>query len=37
MQFVQTHEGRCVAVDIDRLEAVLEKALQTVFDLSMVV
>lgn len=37
MQFVQTHEGRCVAVDIDRLEAVSEKTLQSVFDLSMVV
>lgn len=37
MQDVQTHDGRCVAVDIDRLEAVSEKALQSVFDLSMVV
>ena len=37
MQLVQTHDGRCVAVDIDRLEAVSEKALQRVFDLSMVV
>ena len=37
MQDVQTHDGRVVAVDIDRLEAVSEKALQSVFDLSMVV
>ena len=37
MQFVQTHDGRCVAVDIDRLEAASEKTLQSVFGLSMVV
>ena len=37
MQDVQTNDGRVVAVDIDRLEAVSEKALQSVFDLSMVV
>lgn len=37
MQLVQTHDGRCAAVNIDRLEAVSEKALQSVFDLSMVV
>jgi hypothetical protein len=37
MQEVQTHDGRCVAVDIDRLEAVSEKTLQSIFDLSMVI
>jgi len=37
MQFVQTHGGRCVALDIDRLEAVSEKTLQSIFDRSMVV
>jgi hypothetical protein len=37
MQFVQTHGARWVAVDMDRLEAVLEKTLQSVFDRSMVV
>jgi hypothetical protein len=36
MQDVQTHDGRCAAVDIDRLEAVSEKTLQSIFDLSMV-
>lgn len=34
---MQTHDGRCVAVDIDRLEAVSAKALQSNFDLSMAV
>ena len=34
---MQTHDGRCAAVDIDRLEAVSEKTLQSIFDLSMVV
>ena len=37
MQLVQTHGGRCVAVDMDRLEAVSEKTLQSNFDLSMAV
>ena len=37
MQFVQTQGARCVAVDIDRLEAVSEKTLQSIFDRSMVV
>ena len=37
MQDVQTHDGRCVAVDIDRLEAVSEKTLQRSFERSMVV
>lgn len=36
MQFVQTHGARCVAVDIDRLDAVSEKTLQSIFDRSMV-
>jgi hypothetical protein len=34
---VQTHGGRCVALDIDRLEAVSEKTLQSIFERSMVV
>jgi hypothetical protein len=37
MQDVQTHDGRCVAVDIDRLKAVSEDTLQSIFDLSMLV
>ena len=37
MQLVQTHGARCVAVDMDRLEAVSEKTLQSIFDLSMAV
>jgi hypothetical protein len=36
MQDVQTHDGRCVAVDIDRLEAVSEKTLRSSFERSMV-
>jgi hypothetical protein len=37
MQDVQTHDGRWVAVDIDRLGAVVEKTLQRSFERSMVV
>ena len=36
-QDVQTHDGRGGAVDIDRLGAVVEKALQSDFERSMVV
>ena len=34
---MQIHEGRCVAVDMVLLEAVSEKILQSIRDLSMVV
>ena len=37
MQDVQTHDGRCAAVDIDRLEAVSEKTLESIFERSIVV
>ena len=37
MQFVQTQGARCVAVDIDRLEAVSEKTLESIFERSIVV
>jgi hypothetical protein len=34
-QFVQTHGGRCTAVDIVRFEAVSWKTFQSIFDRSM--